>query len=137
MALFNIFTIGVSEVALGLGNTILANETKSGFTTEVNVWIPGPGDSKGTIVFLNDIVYEPESNTAWYPNTDICRFILPPIMLPTPTTIIINPITTSVEVIETTIIDREVIFQTELTTVVIPTSIIVTNTISVSNVNVS
>jgi len=138
VALFNLFTIGVPEVASGKGNTILANDTKSGYTTEVSVWLPGPGeDDEGTVVYLDPKVYEPDSNTAWCPNTDLCRFIPPPIILPSPTTIPISPLTTSVEVGQWTVVDGKDTFQVVIVSVTIPATTIVTDTISVSNANVS
>ena len=94
IAVYNLFTKGVTEVSTGSGNrtTILQKDNKQGYTTEISVYFPPDGSDN--IVYLGPEIYTSHSAHCEAP----CTFVLPPTPLGSTTTIVIPPYTTSLEV---------------------------------------
>ncbi|KAL2198358.1 pectate lyase superfamily protein-domain-containing protein, partial [Corynascus similis CBS 632.67] len=94
VAVFNVFTKGVTEVSTGTSNssTIWQSDNKQGYTTEISVYLPEDGSDN--IVYLGPEVYTSQTAQCEAP----CTFVLPPSSLASNTTILIPPYTTSLEV---------------------------------------
>ncbi|KAI2615067.1 pectate lyase superfamily protein-domain-containing protein [Hypoxylon sp. NC1633] len=128
VVVYNLFTIGATEMATGNGNSsILAKGNEKGYTTEVSVWLPENGEDKPEVVYVDPKVYSTGVNTALC--TAPCIFVLPPSALPSTTTIDVPDYTTSLEVGTGT----EVI----TTTITLTISAITTDSMQFSNVNIT
>jgi len=132
VAMYNIFTKASVEVASGgPGNTIYRNDSnQSGYTSQVNVWFPGPGEEeKEDTVYLGTEIYTKPSATCEAP----CVFVLPPSPLASNTTIRIPPYKTSLEVGHS----EGTRFVVTTTTITIRVPDITTDKIPMSNVNIT
>ncbi|KAK4247523.1 glucan 1,3-beta-glucosidase [Corynascus novoguineensis] len=94
VVIFNIFTIGAVEAATGVAQTFVGQEdTQSGFTTEISVWLPLDGDDDYKIVYIGTEVFTTHTAQCTAP----CILVLPPLSI-SETTISIPPYTTSLQV---------------------------------------
>ncbi|PGH19017.1 hypothetical protein AJ79_00051 [Helicocarpus griseus UAMH5409] len=140
VVLFNIFTVGVQEIGTGINSgAIFQNDSnQSGFTTEVSVWLPLPGDDDFDIVYVGPEVYDEASVTC--PTN--CVLVFPTSSLPSPTTIDPGDYTTSLEYGypgTTTIGDGIVIttFFTTTTTITLDIDPVTTDGMPYSNINIT
>lgn len=139
MIIYNLFTVAAVYMANGIDGSRVpqADGNQRGFTTEVSVWLPLPGDECVNIVWVDTDVWNSPTVTC---SSALCLLILPTISLSSGTTITPSGYVTSFEYggfertsvggIETTI------FVTSTTTVTISIPPIVTGGIPYSNVNV-
>ena len=94
VVMFNIFTLGAIQAATGaFQSSIKQKDAQSGFTTEISVWVPLPGDDDYQVVYVGTEVYTTHTAQCTAP----CIFVLPPQSIPK-TTITIDPYTTSLQV---------------------------------------
>ncbi|XXG95201.1 hypothetical protein Hte_001461 [Hypoxylon texense] len=94
VVLFNIFTIGTVEVGTGInGGAIYQNESQSGFTTEVSVWLPLPGDDELDVVYVGTEIFSTPSVTCSPP----CILVFPTSSLPSSSVVDAGDYTTSFE----------------------------------------
>ncbi|OAT07954.1 hypothetical protein BDBG_16924 [Blastomyces gilchristii SLH14081] len=139
VALFNIFTVGIVEIGTGINNgAVFQNDSnQSGFTTEVSVWLPLPGDDEYDIVYVGPDVYDNPSVTC----PADCILVFPTSSLASPTTIDPGDYTTSLEYGHhgtTTIGGREVpTFYTTVTTITLDIDPITTDGMPYSNINIT
>ncbi|KAI0803652.1 hypothetical protein GGR55DRAFT_662539 [Xylaria sp. FL0064] len=141
VVIYNLFTIATADLANGVdGSKILQTDgNQHGFTTEVSVWLPLPGDDNATnIVWAGTDVWNMPTVTC---SSAPCLLILPTSVLSSNTTILPSSYTTSFEyggIVTTTIGGiGTTVFVTSTTTVTISVPSIVTNAIGYSNVDVS
>ncbi|OAX79997.1 hypothetical protein ACJ72_05678, partial [Emergomyces africanus] len=139
VVLFNIFTVGTEKIGTGINNgAIFQNDSnQSGFTTEVSVWLPLPGDDDLNIVYVGPEVYEDPAVTC--PHN--CLLVFPTSSLETKTTIKPGKYTTSLEYGHsgtTSIGDRVVsTFFTTITTITLNIDPITTDGMPYSNINIT
>ncbi|KDN67309.1 putative 1,3-beta glucanase [Colletotrichum sublineola] len=140
VAIFNLFTVGVVEIATGInGGGIYQNDSnQSGFTTEVSVWLPLDGDDDKNIVYVGPEVFTEPSVTCSPP----CVLVFPTSSLASSSTIDPGNYTTSLEYGSsgTTINSNGVVittFFTTTTTVTIDIPEITIGGIPYYNVNVT
>ncbi|KAK8059107.1 glucan 1-3-beta-glucosidase [Apiospora saccharicola] len=94
VAIFNIFTVGTENVALGINDTaIRQNDTQSGYTTEVSIWLPNNGQDSPNIVYVGTEIWATPSVSCSPP----CILVLPTSPLSTSSTIDPGNYTTSLE----------------------------------------
>ncbi|KAI1771426.1 pectin lyase-like protein [Hypoxylon cercidicola] len=94
VVLFNMFTIGTVEVGTGInGGAIFQNESQSGFTTEVSVWLPLPGDDELDVVYVGTEIFSTPSVTCSPP----CILVFPTSKLPSSSVVDAGDYTTSFE----------------------------------------
>ncbi|GAW26432.1 putative exo-beta- -glucanase [Rosellinia necatrix] len=124
VAIYNIFTKGVVELATCEDYNISSKEAQQGFTTEISVWFPKDGTPEDDypVVYLDPTVYSGVPAQCTPP----CRLVFPPSSLPEPTTISIPKYTTSLQLEPGT-----------TTTITVTVSQITVTTMSYSNVVVS
>ncbi|KAH8157033.1 hypothetical protein CIB48_g11215 [Xylaria polymorpha] len=128
VVMYNIFTVATTEVAVGI----------DGFTTEVSVWLPIPGQDNVDIIYVGTEIWSSPTVTCSPP----CILVLPTMSLSTTTTINPGPYTTSIEygnTGSTTNSNGQVIttFFTTITTITVTIPPITTTAIPYSNVNVT
>ncbi|KAK7943020.1 Glucan 1-3-beta-glucosidase [Apiospora aurea] len=124
VALFNIFSKAVEEIATGEGNFInQTDDNQRGYTTE-------PDSDGGDVVFIGTEVYT--GHTAQCLSAP-CVFVIAPTPLSEPTTITVEPYTTSLEVGASSGNS----FVVTTTTITITVAPITTDRIPVSNVDVT
>ncbi|EEH35016.2 glucan 1,3-beta-glucosidase [Paracoccidioides lutzii Pb01] len=139
VALFNIFTVGMVEIGTGINHgAVFQNDSnQSGFTTEVSVWLPLPGDDEYDIVYVGPEVYEKPSVTC----PADCILVFPTSSLSSRTIIDPGKYTTSLEYGHrgtTTISGREVpTFYTTVTTITLAIDPIITDGMPYSNINIT
>ncbi|KAI1373680.1 pectate lyase superfamily protein-domain-containing protein [Hypoxylon crocopeplum] len=136
VAIYNIFTKGVTEIATGEGYNISVEDNQRGYTAEISVWYPqdgNPGDDL-EVVYIGTEVYT--THTAQCTSAG-CIMVIAPSPLQSPTTITIDPYETSLEVGHTTTIGGVTTFIVTTTTITITIDPITTDKIPVSNVNVT
>ncbi|ODH53683.1 hypothetical protein GX48_00101 [Paracoccidioides brasiliensis] len=139
VALFNIFTVGVQKIGTGINNgAVFQNDSnQSGFTTEVSVWLPLPGDDNFDVVYVGTEVYNKPSVTC----PANCILVFPTSSLASKTTIDPGKYTTSLEYGRsgTTTIGGQPIptFFTTTTTVTLDINPITTDGIPYSNINIT
>ncbi|KFA45429.1 hypothetical protein S40293_10065 [Stachybotrys chartarum IBT 40293] len=94
VAIYNIFTKGVTQVATGRSNatSIDQSDNKQGYTSEISVWIPLDGQEN--VVYLGPEVYDTHTAQCEAP----CTIVLAPSPLESPTVILVENYTTSLEV---------------------------------------
>ncbi|KAK0629578.1 pectate lyase superfamily protein-domain-containing protein [Bombardia bombarda] len=95
VAIFNLFTVATTNIASGIDNTnVYQNDSNQrGFTTQVSVWVPLPGQDNVDIIYLG-----PEVWTApIVSGTGPAVLVLPTSPLPSPMTIDPGEYTTSLE----------------------------------------
>lgn len=124
VAIYNIFTKGVVEVATAGDYNISSKDVQQGYTTEVSVWFPADSDPEDDypVVYLDPTVYSGVPAQCTPP----CQLVFPPSSLDEPTTISIPKYTTSLEVKPGTI-----------TSITVTVSEITVTTMSYSNVIIS
>ncbi|KAI8623454.1 hypothetical protein F5Y19DRAFT_458390 [Xylariaceae sp. FL1651] len=139
VVIYNLFTVATSQIANGIDKSvILGKDVQSGFTTEVSVWIPLPGQDNIGIVYVGTQIWSTPTVTGSPPFI----LVLPTSPLSTPTTISPGNYTTSFEygnIGSTTNTFGAVVtaFSTTITTVTIQIPNIVVSGIPYSNVNVT
>jgi hypothetical protein len=139
VVIFNLFTVATINIASGIDDTnIPQEENQRGFTTEVSVWVPLPGDDNLDIVWVGTDIWN--SPTVSCPGKS-CQLIIPTKSLGASTTIRPSSFTTSLEYggFSSTTIGgvATTVFATTTTTVTISVPSIVTDGIPYSNVNVT
>ncbi|KAI1272435.1 glycoside hydrolase family 55 protein [Xylaria sp. FL0933] len=139
VVIYNLFTVATSQIANGIDKSvILAKDVQSGFTTEVSVWVPLPGQDNIGIIYGGTEIWSTPIVTGSPPFI----LVLPTSHLSSPTTIDPGNYTTSFEygnIGSTTDTFGEVVtaFSTTVTTVTIQIPNIVVSGIPYSNVNVT
>ncbi|KAI0007369.1 hypothetical protein F4779DRAFT_643166 [Xylariaceae sp. FL0662B] len=139
VVIYNLFTVATIDVANGIdGSKILQIDgNQRGFTTEVSVWLPLPGDDNVNIVWVGTNVWNTPTVTC---SSAPCLLILPTSSLSSETTISPSSYATSFEYggFETTMIGgiETTVFVTSTTVMTISIPSIVTDGIPYSNVNV-
>lgn len=94
VVLFNMFTIGSVEVGSGInGGAIFQKDTQSGYTTEVSVWLPLPGDDDLDVVYVGTEIFSTPSVTCSPP----CVLVFPTSSLGSPSVVDPGHYTTSFE----------------------------------------
>ncbi|KAK4164601.1 glucan-beta-glucosidase [Cladorrhinum sp. PSN259] len=139
VVIYNLFTIAIASIAGGIDDTnVPQNGNQRGFTTEISVWVPLPGNDKVDIVWVDGGVWNaPTVNCP----AKSCMMVFPTRPLESPVTIRPRSYTTSLEYggssstniggVETTV------FVTTTTTVTISVPPIVTNGMGYFNFNIS
>ncbi|KAM7191243.1 glucan-beta-glucosidase [Naviculisporaceae sp. PSN 640] len=96
VAIFNLFTVAIVEMANGIdGTKILQKDAgnQKGFTTEVSVWVPRPGQDNVNIVYVGPEVFEKPVVSCPPP----CLLVFPPSTLDKPITVHPIPYTVPLE----------------------------------------
>ncbi|KAK8029256.1 glucan 1-3-beta-glucosidase [Apiospora marii] len=94
VTIFNMFTLGTENVALGIdGTAIRQNDTQSGRTTEVSIWLPTNGQDTPNIVYVGPEIWATPNVSCPPP----CILVLPISPLSTSSTIDPGNYTTSLE----------------------------------------
>ncbi|KAF6813967.1 glucan 1,3-beta-glucosidase [Colletotrichum plurivorum] len=112
--IYNIFTKGNIEIVSpkgGLLPVLFNDTTRNGYTSEIAAWLelanggremgsnPDPSGAGGSgDVYIDPAIWRSPSNSRSIGCQPPCTYILPPIVLPSPTTITFSPSTTSLEV---------------------------------------
>ncbi|KAJ2975980.1 hypothetical protein NUW58_g8207 [Xylaria curta] len=139
VVIYNLFTVAISSVANGINKSaIKQKDTQRGFTTEVSVWIPLPGQDNIDIIYVGTEIWETPTVSGSAP----VIIVLPTSSLKSTTTISPGDYTTSFEyghIGSTTNTFGQVMtaFVTTITTITIHIPTIVTDGIPYSNVNVT
>ncbi|KAI0903317.1 glycoside hydrolase family 55 protein [Ustulina deusta] len=139
VVIFNLFTVATSQIANGIDKSvILGKDVQSGFTTEVSVWIPLPGQDNINIIYVGTEIWSSPTVTCSPP----CILVLPTSHLSSSTTIDPGNYTTSFEyghlgVSTNSLGQVTTLFTTVITTVTIHIPPITTDGIPYSNVNVT
>ncbi|KAI0205630.1 pectin lyase fold/virulence factor [Astrocystis sublimbata] len=139
VVIFNLFTVATVNIASGIDDTNVPQEdNQRGFTTEISVWVPLPGDDHVNVVWVDTTIWDAPTVSCPGPS---CMLIIPTSSLASPTIIRPSPYTTSLEYgafTETTIGGvQTTVFVTTTTTVTISVPTISTDGIPHSNVNIS
>lgn len=95
MVIFNLFTVATTKIASGIDymNVYQNDSNQRGFTTEVSVWLPLPGQDNVQIVYVGTEVWTASTVTSTGPAV----LVLPTSLLSSPTTIDAGQYTTSFE----------------------------------------
>lgn len=93
VVIFNLFTVSTVEMANGIDNTTVlqTDSNQRGFTTEVSVWIPLPGQDNVDVVYVGPQVFSSPTVTCSPP----CVLVFPTSPLPSSSTISVSSYTTS------------------------------------------
>ncbi|ETS73390.1 hypothetical protein PFICI_14995 [Pestalotiopsis fici W106-1] len=139
VVIYNLFRVATINIASGIDNTNVPQDgNQRGFTTEVSVWVPLPGDDNVDIVWVGTDVWATPTVTC---STQSCMLIIPTSSLESTTTIQPSDYTTSLEYggLSSTTIGGvpTTVFVTTTTTITISVPSIVTDGIGYSNVNIS
>jgi hypothetical protein len=128
VAIYNVFTKGVVQVASGAGNSsrIYQDSNQRGFTTEISIWYPIDG-SDNVVYVGTEVFYHPTAQC-----TAPCTLVLPPSPVGSTTTISMKPYTTSLEVGSS----KSGTFSVTTTTIIITLKPITTDVFSQSNIEV-
>jgi hypothetical protein len=128
VAIHNVFTKGVVQVASGAGNSsrIYQESNQKGYTTEISIWYPIDGSDN--IVYVGTEVFSKPTAQCTAP----CTLVLPPSSLGSTTTISMKPYTTSLEVGSS----KGGTFDVTTTTITITLKPITTDVFSQSNIEV-
>ncbi|KAI0443520.1 pectin lyase fold/virulence factor [Xylaria telfairii] len=139
VVIYNLFTVATVNIATGIdGSDILQSDSnQKGFTTEVSVWLPLPGEDDTNVVYVGPDVFTNPIVSCSAP----CVLVFPTSHLDSSTTISPSSYTTSFEygTITTTSSNGApaTIFVTSTTTVTISIPPITTDGIPFSNFNVT
>ncbi|KAI1812912.1 pectin lyase fold/virulence factor [Poronia punctata] len=139
VVIFNLFTVATIDIASGIDDTNVPQEgNQRGFTTEVSVWVPLPGDDHVDVVWVDTTIWD--SPTVSCPGQS-CVLIIPTSSLASPTIIRPSSYTTSLEYgafTDTTIGGvGTTVFLTTTTTITLSVPTISTDGIPYSNVNIT
>ncbi|KAI1358579.1 pectin lyase fold/virulence factor [Xylaria arbuscula] len=94
VVIYNLFTIGSASIANGIdGSKVLQSDNQRGFTTEVSVWLPLPGNNNVNIVYVGPEVFTSQAVSCPAP----CVLVFPTSSLESSTTISPSSYTTSFE----------------------------------------
>ncbi|KAI1325288.1 glycoside hydrolase family 55 protein [Xylariaceae sp. FL0255] len=139
VAIYNLFTVATSQVANGVNDSVVyGNDTQSGFTSEVSLWLPLSGQDNIEVVSVGTEVWSNPTIGCSPP----CILILPTSTLSGPTTIIPGNFTTSLEygtIDYTTFSNGQVMgsFSAKTTTITINIPAVTTNALPFSNYNIT
>ncbi|KAI2606280.1 pectin lyase fold/virulence factor [Hypoxylon fragiforme] len=138
VVIYNLFTVATVEIASGIDSSKVLQKdgNQRGFTTEISVWLPLPGQDNVNLVWVGTDIWTAPTVTC---SSAPCLLILPTSSLSSDTTISPSEYTTSFEYggFGTTTVGGTTVFVTSTTTVTIAIPDIVTDGIPYSNVNVS
>ncbi|KAI3317157.1 pectin lyase fold/virulence factor [Xylariaceae sp. AK1471] len=139
VVIFNLFTVATINIASGIDDTnVLQEDNQRGFTTEVSVWVPLPGDDNIDVVWVDTTIWD--APTVSCPGQS-CMLIIPTSSLASPTIIRPSSYTTSLEYgafTDTTVGGvKTTVFVTTTTTITLSVPTISTDGIPYFNVNIS
>ncbi|KAI1424015.1 pectin lyase fold/virulence factor [Xylaria sp. FL1777] len=138
VVIYNLFTVSSVQIANGIdGSQVLQIDNQRGFTTEVSVWLPLPGEDNVNVVYVGPEVFTSPTVSCPAP----CVLVFPTSSLDSSTTITPSSYTTSLEygALTTTSANGAplTIFMTSTTVVTISIPPITLGGLPFSNVNIT
>ncbi|KFY05268.1 hypothetical protein O988_00131 [Pseudogymnoascus sp. VKM F-3808] len=140
VVIFNLYTVAISEIAVGIDNTVVfQNDTnQSGFTTEDSIWLPLPGQDNVDTVYVGTEIWSSPTVSCSHSS---CLLVFPTSPLKSSATVTDITYKTSVEYGHTSTVTVggivTVTFVTTVTTTVITVTGFTISAMGYSNYNIT